>query len=71
MKLIKPYLEILEQQPRNIVTPDDMEIGPRMRKEELINTVYRQIEIAGRTCYKSEDKITLDSAAKFVETYLF
>lgn len=26
-----------------------------------------QIEIAGRTCYKSEDKITKDSASKFVE----
>lgn len=25
------------------------------------------IEVAGRTCYKSEDKITLDSAGKFVE----
>ena len=29
--------------------------------------MYKQIEIAGRTCYKSEDKITPDSAAKFVE----
>lgn len=27
----------------------------------------RQIEYAGRTCYKSEDKITDDSAKKFVE----
>ena len=67
MKLIKPYFEILEQKPRNIVIPDDMEIGPKMVRQELINTVYRQIEIAGRTCYKSEDKITPDSAAKFVE----
>ena len=29
--------------------------------------VSQQIEIAGRTCYKSEDKITLDSAKGFVE----
>lgn len=29
--------------------------------------IYRQIEIAGRTCYKSEDKITGDSAKGFVE----
>lgn len=28
--------------------------------------VYKQIEIAGRTAYKSEDKITGDSAEKFV-----
>ena len=29
--------------------------------------IYKQIEKAGRTCYKSEDKITEDSAKKFVE----
>ena len=29
--------------------------------------VYRQIEQAGRTCYKSEDKITEDSAKGFVD----
>lgn len=29
--------------------------------------VYRQIELAGRTCYKSEDKITEDSAKSFVD----
>ena len=29
--------------------------------------VYKMIEIAGRTCYKSEDKITEDSAAAFVD----
>ena len=28
--------------------------------------LYRTIELAGRTCYKSEDKITDDSAAAFV-----
>lgn len=67
MRLIKPSFEILEQKPREIIVPADMEIGPRMAREELINSVYRQIEIAGRTCYKSEDKITPDSAKKFVE----
>lgn len=67
MKLVKPSFEILEQKPREIIIPTDMEIGPRMAREELINSVYRQIEIAGRTCYKSEDKITPDSAKKFVE----
>ena len=32
-----------------------------------IDGVYKQIEKAGRTCYKSEDKITEDSAKKFVD----
>lgn len=67
MKLIKPSFEIIEQKPREIVIPADMEIGPRMAREELINSVYRQIEIAGRTCYKSEDKITETSAKEFVD----
>lgn len=30
--------------------------------------LYRTIELAGRTCYKSEDKITDDSAAAFVSS---
>ena len=67
MKLINPSFEIIEQKPRDIVIPADMEIGPRMWKDELINSVYRQIEIAGRTCYKSEDKITETSAKEFVD----
>lgn len=29
--------------------------------------MYKQIELAGRTCYKSEDKITEDSAKPFVD----
>ena len=32
--------------------------------------VLKHIEAAGRTCYKSEDKITPDSAAKFVRMIL-
>lgn len=67
MKLIKPSFKILEQKPRAIAIPDDMEIGPRKVREELLNSIYRQIEIAGRVCYKSEDKITEDSAKSFVE----
>lgn len=30
------------------------------------DTIMRNIELAGRTCYKSEDKITSDSSSKFV-----
>ena len=32
-----------------------------------LDGMYKHIEIAGRTCYKSEDKITEGSAQKFVE----
>ena len=32
-----------------------------------IEGIYKQIEIAGRTCYKSEEKITEDSAKEFVD----
>jgi len=52
MKLIKPSVKILEQTINSFQRLDD---------------IFRQIEIAGRTCYKSEDKITKDSAEKFVE----
>lgn len=48
MKLIKPYFEIIEQDPG-------------------LEGIYKQIERAGRTCYHSSDKITEDSAKKFVD----
>lgn len=48
MKLIKPNVVILEQQPG-------------------LDGMYKQIELAGRTCYKSEDKITENSAKSFVD----
>lgn len=48
MKLIKPYFEIIEQEPG-------------------LEGIYKQIERAGRTCYRSFDKITEDSAKGFVD----
>lgn len=36
-----------------------------------INGIYRQIELAGRTCYKSEDKITETSSKNFVERMIY
>lgn len=36
-------------------------------QEEGLEGVYKQIERAGRVCYKSEDKITEGSAKEFVE----
>lgn len=32
-----------------------------------LNSIYKMIEIGGRTCYRSNDRITEDSAKKFVE----
>ena len=54
MKVIEPKAEIL---------------CPVLTKE-AIDSIYRNIEIAGRTCYKSEDKITDDSARKFVRALI-
>ena len=36
-------------------------------QEEGLQGIYKQIERAGRICYKSEDKITDDSAKEFVD----
>ena len=36
-------------------------------QSEGLEGIYKQIELAGRTCYKSEDKITEDSAKEFVD----
>ena len=38
-----------------------------MPQDWTIEGIYKQIEQAGRTCYKSEDKITEDSAKAFVD----
>lgn len=37
------------------------------QNDNTLNGIYKQIEKAGRTCYKSEDKITEDSAKAFVK----
>ena len=38
-----------------------------IEQQSGLDGVYKQIELAGRTCYKSEDKITEDSAKGFVK----
>lgn len=38
-----------------------------IEQETGIDGIYKAIEIAGRTCYKSEDKMTADSAYEFVK----
>jgi thymidylate synthase (FAD) len=37
---------------------------------EDADTIYKRIELVGRTCYKSEDKITAESAPKFLQMLL-
>lgn len=37
-----------------------------LEQEPGLQSIYKQIELAGRTCYKSLDKITKDSAKDFV-----
>ena len=36
------------------------------QSDYTLDGIYKMIELAGRTCYKSEDKITEDSAKEFV-----
>lgn len=38
-----------------------------LEQQSGIDGIYKMIELAGRTCYRSEDKITPDSAKGFVE----
>lgn len=51
MKIITPKFEIIEQQ---------------YNDNNLLTDMFKHIEICGRTCYKSEDKITEDSYKRFV-----
>ena len=50
MNIIKAKYEILEQNYNN----------------DLLVNMFKHIEICGRTCYKSEDKITDNSYDKFI-----
>ena len=40
---------------------------PSASAEELLEGMYKKIELAGRTAYHSQDKITPDSAKDFVD----
>lgn len=41
-------------------------LSPDMDDPKVAMDIYKSIERAGRTCYKSEDRITEESAARFV-----
>ena len=38
-----------------------------IEQQSGLDGLYKQIELAGRTCYRSENKITPDSAKEFVD----
>ena len=38
-----------------------------LEQQSGVDGIYKMIELAGRTCYRSENKITSDSAAAFVD----
>lgn len=50
----------------HIITPSYKILSPFALTEENKEAIYRQIEMAGRTCYKSENHTQPGSAAKFV-----
>lgn len=62
MELIKQSFEIFEQEIPVIKLNDSNE----SYKNRYLEYMYKHIEKCGRTCYKSEDKITENSAIKFV-----
>lgn len=53
MNIVKPTFEILDQFADT--------------NNSLLNNMYKHIEYCGRTCYKSNDKITDDSGKPFVD----
>lgn len=63
MKLINPSFEIIEQEAPTI----KLDKNSTFLRGELVNCAKKQIELAGRICYKSEDKITEDSFKTFFE----
>lgn len=75
MKLVKPSFEIWEELPFEEAIDNGVHVkrlankalGEQPSREALVQAVYRQIEKVGRVCYKSEDKITDDSAKPFVD----
>ena len=59
--LIQKYLIYLENV--RLIKPE----AELLLQQPGLEGVYKQIELAGRTCYKSTDKITEDSAKPFVD----
>lgn len=51
MRLVKPKVELINQEPG-------------------VEGLFKHMELCARTCYKSEDKITEDSAKKFINNVI-
>lgn len=51
----------------NIIEPSVEQIQQQYNKETLAEDMMKHIEICGRNCYKSEDKITDNSYKRFVD----
>lgn len=62
MKLVKPTFEIIEQE----FPHQKMDMDSHEHQRALEDAMYRHIELCGRTCYKSQDKIIEGSAKPFV-----
>lgn len=63
MKLIKPSYEIWEQE----FPVRKLDMSVHQHQLYLLDAMYRHIERCGRTCYKSENLITEESAKPFVD----
>lgn len=64
MKFVKPSFEVIEQE-YPVSNKMDMTVVQVMG--DLLHAMKKHIEICGRTCYKSLDKITDDSCVEFVQ----
>lgn len=63
MKLIESKAEYIPQ----AVVPEGSPEGTSPTQESLLQGIYQQVELAGRTAYHSQDKITPTSAKAFVD----
>lgn len=54
----------------NIIKAKAEILSPDINDPKAIDELYKAIEAAGRTCYKSEDRITSDSARKFIKALI-
>ena len=53
-----------------LVDPSYQILYPNVQYPEVRDLIYERIELIGRTCYKSEDRITDGSAEKFVRSLI-
>ena len=66
---IKPHVQFVNfRRAQTMTEKDRWEWGLDLNKDDIEHfNVTKLIELAGRCCYKSEDKITEESADKFIK----